>query len=823
MSSNIIYAEEQYFNPQFLGKDASLVQDLTFLNNGNDITPGNYYLDLYVGDKFIKNININFYNKDSQVVACIDGEMAELLPLNKVTRELIKQLPSVDGCLDLKTVIPEVDYNIDLPKLAFKIIIPQIYLESKATNLARESDWDSGITAALINYNFVGTNSHNENGGDYSSYYFYLNNKLNIGAWRLYGNMYWNENKFGNLKNSEFKSNGIYLARDIKPLKSTLLIGQNSLGSNLFDAIQYIGLTIASSNEMRPENENGYAPPIRGVASTRSKITVRQNNLIVYQTFIDPGPYDIKDLYPVGSSGDYEVELTSLDGAVVGKYNVPYSTLPNLLKEKNYNYSATLGQLDLPSVKEYKFLQGSFSYGLPFRATLYGGVQGYTNYQSLGLGVAKDFGHLGALSVDMVNSDTKFTNESYRINGQSYRILFAKSFVGTKTNIQLTGYRYSTSGFYTLNEAVYKNSNIIGNSFDDNLLGRKRSTFQANISQNLGNWGQLYLWGTTSKYWGKNESSNNIQVGWNKTFSQLNGLMVSFNYNKQKFNGIDNNSIGLSLMMPLNFSKKWKSNSYISNNSIYNKSTDQFVNNTNVYGRTDDNKLNYSVFQSVTDNSSSDTTNLNLKYDVNIADLTLGASYSKSTKQINYGISGSVLLHDDAISFFKQAYDTNILVEAKGATGAEFSKAGDNIKINKQGYALIPYATPYRYNDVELNPETFKDGYDIDNKILKTAPTRGAIAKVIFDVRKGYNFIIRPNLNGEIIKFGTVVESLSDNSTSIANDDGTVYISGVKNNSKYRIYWNKDHICEFTVHYDENFREDYINKKNVTCEVVSDE
>lgn len=823
LSSSISYAEEQYFNPQFLGQDPSSVQDLNYLNKGNEITPGNYYLDLYIGDKLIKHININFYNENEKVVACFDKDIIEILPLNKIMRERIKQLPNTNECLNIESIIPEMNYKVDLPQLVFKVSIPQIYLESKNSSLAEESDWDDGISGLLMNYNFMGTNSKNGPNSNYSSYYFYLNNKLNVGAWRLYGNMYWNENKNDQYTDSEFKTSGFYLTRDIRSLKSTILIGQNSLGSSLFDAIQYVGVTLGTSKQMRPESENGYAPPIRGIATTRSKLIIRQNNLIVYQTLVDPGPYDIQDLYPVGSSGDYEVELTSLDGVVIEKYNVPYAVLQNLLKEKNYEYTATIGQLDLKSAKEYKFIQGSFAYGLPYRTTIYGGIQGYSDYQSLGIGFAKDFGRLGAVSVDMVNADTKFSNYASRVNGQSYRILFAKSFIGTKTNIQLTGYRYSTSGFYTLNEAVYKNTNNNGELFDDNLLGRKRSTFQLNISQNLDRFGQLYIWGTKNTYWGDNKNSENIQFGWNKTFPKLNNLVVTLNYNKQKYSNMKNDSIAMNLVMPLNFRKSKKNTVYAGSNSIYNKTSDSFVNNLSIYGRTDDNKLNYSMYQSLTNESKLDTMNFNLKYDLSIIDLDLGASYSESSKQLNYGFNGSLLMHEGGFSFFKQAFDTAILVEAKGASGATLSRAGDNVKINRNGYALIPYATAYHYNDIEINPESFKNGFDIDEKILKVAPTNGAIAKVSFDVRKGYNFLIKPMLNGENIKFGTIVENIKDKSTAIANDDGSVYMTGVKDNSEYKVYWDKDKNCHFKIQYNDKFNEGIINKSDVSCEVIPNE
>lgn len=814
-------AEDQYFNPLFLGQDASLIQDLSFLNQGNELAPGNYYLDIYIGEKLVHNISMNFYNsEEGEVVPCITGKTIDLLPLNKVTKELLAQF-SPNECVDIQRIIPELDYKVDLSDLSLTLIIPQMYLDSTSSTLAKESDWDSGINGLLINYNFLGNQAYNANNEDSSSYYFSLENKLNIGAWRFHNNMYWNQNKSGDFSNNEFKSTSTYLTRDIKSLKSTLLIGESSIGSNLFDALQYTGVTLASSNEMRPESENGYAPPIRGVATTRSKITIRQNNLIIYQTFVDPGPYDIKNLYPVGSSGDYQVEVAALDGAIIEEYVIPYATLPNLLKEKSYNYSATVGRLDLPGIDQSDFIQGAFGYGLPFKSTVYGGIQGYKDYQAFGVGLAKDFGYLGALSFDVVHANTQLLNEDRSSTGQSYRFLFAKSFLSTNTNVQLSGYRYSTDGYYTLNEALYHNRENEG--FNTYLGGRKRSTFQLNVNQDLGDWGQLYVWGVATTYWGEEGNSNNIQVGWNKSFPQLNNLNTSLNYTVQKFNFYENNTIGLTFSMPLTFGKSGRNATYLSNSSFYDEQSGNYTNNTSVFGRSNDNKYTYSLNQSFANGPQEDITSGSLRYSSDFAELSLGTSLSSSVQQVDFGVSGSVLAHDNQLSLFKRAYDTSILVDADGAAGAEVYRAGENIKVNKKGFALIPYATPYRYNDVELNSDSFNSGFDIDSKIVKVVPTRGAIVKAKFDVKSGYSFLVSPKFEGQSIKFGTIVESIEYNSTSIANDDGTVYLTGVKDNSKYRILWSKDETCEFTVQYDELTHKDSINRLNVECHGVTNE
>ncbi|MCT6716753.1 fimbria/pilus outer membrane usher protein, partial [Staphylococcus aureus] len=78
--------------------------------------------------------------------------------------------------------------------------------------------------------------------------------------------------------------------------------------------------------------------------------------------------------------------------------------------------------------------------------------------------------------------------------------LYAKSLNNYGTNFQLLGYRYSTRGFYTLDDVAYRSMEGYDYEYDSegrrhkvpvaqsyhNLRYSKKGRFQVNISQNLG-------------------------------------------------------------------------------------------------------------------------------------------------------------------------------------------------------------------------------------------------------------------------------------------------------------------------------------------------
>lgn len=204
---------------------------------------------------------------------------------------------------------------------------------------------------------------------------------------------------------------------------------------------------------MYPEVERGYAPVVRGTAMSNARISIRQNGYVIYETNVAPGEFVIDDIDPMYSSGDLNVTVTEADGAV-RIFTVPYSTLPMLLREGSVHYTLNAGRLNEnrgSDGQQPTLVQGTLSWGLPHGITTYGGIQYTRKYRSVALGAGINMGSWGALSADVTHADSQIADGS-RHNGQSVRFLYSRDFETTGTTFQLAGYRYSTSGFFTLEE-----------------------------------------------------------------------------------------------------------------------------------------------------------------------------------------------------------------------------------------------------------------------------------------------------------------------------------------------------------------------------------
>ncbi|MCV4731722.1 fimbria/pilus outer membrane usher protein, partial [Escherichia coli] len=106
----------------------------------------------------------------------------------------------------------------------------------------------------------------------------------------------------------------------------------------------------------------------------------------------------------------------------------------------------------------------TLQWGGPWGTTWYGGGQYAEYYRAAMLGLGFNLGDFGAISFDATQAKSTLADQSEH-KGQSYRFLYAKTLNHLGTNFQLMGYRYSTSGFYTLSDTMYKHMD--GYEFND--------------------------------------------------------------------------------------------------------------------------------------------------------------------------------------------------------------------------------------------------------------------------------------------------------------------------------------------------------------------
>lgn len=829
-----------YFPPSMLSGDVGEVADLSQFSRAGAQMPGTYEVEVRLNSELVGTRQMTFVpaadvpagplSGDNRVargafaaadihdhtglVACITLKTWRELGLLTAGFPDLDALPE-DQCVSPGRYIPQAFMAFDFQKMQLDISIPQAAVKNLPRGWIPPERWDDGINALLLGYRLNGSTSH----GSYSNsrnLYLSLNNGVNLGAWRLRDNRSWSSNSTsgGGTQHSWQRLN-TWVERAIPAWRSQLTLGEAGTGGEVFDGFSFRGARLTSDDSMYPDTMQGFAPSIRGTAGSNARVTIRQNGNLVYQTFVPPGDFVIDDLSSVSSGGDLSVTLTEADGTA-RTFTVPYSTVPVLQREGQVRWNVVTGRFRNNSDRydEPKFAQGTLQWGLPYGITTYGGLQVAENYRAGSVGAGMDMGILGALSADFTHADSTLADDS-RHKGQSVRFLYARSLSDYGTTFSLTGYRYSTRGFHTLDETALKSMSGWLYDYDTldaqgrpvkrpytdyyNLYNSKRTQIQANISQQVGDLGSLYLSGSRQTYWDSNNDTTSMQSGYSGTAGPV-SYSLSWGYSKASNQPHSDRQLNLSLSVPFSAFVTGDRDVWSSMHANYNvsRSGDRTRHQAGLSGSALENhNLNWNAQQGY-DRHDGSSGSVGAGYRGTYGVGSMGYSYSRNYRQWNYGVSGGAVVHRNGLTLGQEAGSTSILVAAPGAAGVPVTN-GSGIRTDWRGYALVPHGTVYRENVVSLDASQMDARTELDATAVKVVPTRGALVRADFKAWHGVRALITLTHKGKPVPFGATASG--EDISSIVGEDGVVYLSGLQGDGTLAVKWGREAHQQCTARY----------------------
>ncbi|EFE96712.1 fimbria/pilus outer membrane usher protein [Serratia odorifera] len=786
-----------YFNPALLQLDNPQQGsvDLSVFEDGESQAPGSYRVDIAINDQPVDTRDVVFTLQKGA-----DGK-ASLQPCLSVTAlaemgirtELFPALGDDSRqCADL-TAIPQASAQFRFSKQQLLLSIPQAALALMARGYVPPSQWDDGIPALLLNYSASGANNYARGGAGKNSNSQFLNLRpgINLGAWRLRNYTTYNRSGDGQDKWSTVYT---YAQRNIATLGSQLTLGDSSSPAEVFDSVPFRGAQLASDDDMLPDSLKGYAPVVRGIARSNAQVIIRQNGYVIYQSYVAPGAFAITDMYPTGGSGDLYVTIKEADGSEQ-KMVVPFASLPVLQREGRFKYSLTGGQYRSydTSIDQTPFGQGTAIYGLPHGMTVYGGGQFADHYQSLALGVGKNLGDYGALSADATQA-WSVQKDLPSEQGQSWRLRYSKNIVQSGTNFAIAGYRYSTAGYYSLQEVL----DTYRDGRNAPLAERRRNRAEMTVSQSL--WegaGSLSLSLVSEDYWNSDRKMQSFGAGYNNSWNGISyGLNYSYNRNSAG-SGNGNRVYDKDQLFAFNVSvplDRWLSNTYAS----YNLNTSKHGGTTHNAGINGtalaDNNLSWSLQQGFGNKGIGNSGNMNADYRGTYAEVTAGYGYDRNSRRLSYGLQGGIIAHANGVTFGQPLGETIALVQAPGADGVGVSNQ-TGVKTDWRGYAIVPYVSPYRKNSIGLNTETLPDDVDLAQTNQTVVPTRGAVVRASYSASVGQRVLMTLLRQGDTpVPFGAMVTDPAATAAQgfIVGDGGQVYLTGLNASGSLQVQWGKD-------------------------------
>ncbi|WBV23797.1 outer membrane usher protein FimD [Pantoea piersonii] len=811
---------QDWFNPAFLSRDGGEVADLSRFENSAGQLPGMYRVDIWVNDEFITTSPLRFdaakadksitpgperpKDDGTGLVPCLTLQWLKRLGVNTATADELKKMKDEGQCVDFMRIFPGASSYYDFSSQRLTLTFPQAALQNSIKGYIPPEEWDEGINAGLLDYTLTGSK-----GNDSSNYYLNLTSGLNLGAWRLRNNGAWVYSDYSNGNSQrQWQNISTYVERTVIPFKSELVLGDSNSSGDIYDSLGFRGVRLYTSDPMYPDSQQGFAPTIRGIATGRSQVTVRQNGYVIYQNTVQSGAFEITDLSATSSSGNLEVTVKSESGAVQ-TFVVPYSTVPLLQREGRLKYDVVAGRYrsGLTGKDAPLFIQGTLAKGFTNGVTLYSGSQVAKIYTSAVAGAGINLGTWGAMSADITTARSELADGSSH-NGQSVRFLYAKSLNNYGTTFQLLGYRYSTRGFYTLDEAAWSAMNGYQYEWKEdgngqgrhqepvsyhNLRNSKKGRLQMSVSQQVSDIGSLNLTATRQDYWNSTGNDTWYQAGFS---SGWNGINYSLSYSLSRSNGMPGTDRLVSLNVSIPFGR-WLGHSMAEHDRLNNMyATAQMSRDqdgvtqmqTGVSGTLlEGNNMNYSVMQGHSSRSGG-SGSLNASWQGEAGRASGGYSYSQNEHAWNWDLSGGVVAHANGVTFSQSLGDTNVLIKAPGAKGVHVENE-TGVSTDWRGYAVMPYATVYRRNRVALDVKSLDIHTDLDDTVQDVVPTQGAIVRAEYRTHVGLRAMFSLTHDGHPVPFGTVVTEKSVGATGIADDTGEVYMAGVPMKGVLEIVW----------------------------------
>lgn len=753
--------------------------DIRSLLSGSEIFAGTYRVDIYVNSLLAGRQDVTFSANPAtgEVEPCFTTDMLTLMGVDMAKLQEAGSLAGDGSCHRIREVSPQATARYDAPRLRLDVNVPQASMSQSRRGYVDPSLWSDGVPAAYLNYNY---NTRYANGSALLSSNqnssLGLRGGMSMGGWHLHNNSFVTT---GTGQSTRFRSQNTYVQRDIASLSSQLWVGDTYTNSQLFDGVRFRGVQMASDEAMRPDNEQGYAPVIRGVAESNATVEVRQNGFLLYTANVAPGPFEISDLAPSGSNGNLEITVVEADGRRRTTLQA-FSSPPLMVREGRLKYDATVGQFrqNYYGTDTPMFGSASMLYGLTGNLTLAGGMQASAGYQIYTLGAGLNTPY-GAVSLD--GSQSRSSTYGKTKTGDSLRLLYGKFFEQSSTNVSVSVQRSLSDGFRTLSGHVAEKVGAPPyqrfDGFGDTASSSPRNLFSVYLNQNLGSnsrYGNLYLSASDARNW-DSTGSRSVSAGYSNSFGNV-SVNLAYTHSRNSdvgyFNGRhSDNLLSLTLAFPLGAPGPSTPNAYTT--VSHQKSGTSAL--AGVSGMLPvERDVSYSI-NAGRDSDGAGSASGYLSTQTSLASLNAGYSYGSHLGTATFGASGSIVAHQGGVNLGLPVGETFMLAQIDPPVPNVPLSTYRGAATGSNGYAVVPSAVPYRSNWIGLSSLQMDADIELDNGRQQVVPRRGAVALATFKSNVGRRVqfeLTQPD--GTPMPFGAIVEQADGLRLGITDPRGRV-------------------------------------------------
>lgn len=678
-----------------------------------------------------------------------------------------------DACVALDRLGVVASETLDLGNQGLDLQIAQDALRRQPNGYLPPDQWDSGVSAGFINYTFSHYQRQDRQQRSNLQQSF-LGGRAGVNT----GDWYWRHDgswQASNTRATRYQAGATSVRTDVPTWSAQITLGDGYSNAGVFPGSAFRGVLLGTDERMLAQELRGFAPTVKGVASSTALLTVRQRGVLLHESTVAPGPFEIDDLPASGLSEELEVSLRQADGSV-RTFFLPNQVAPLALRPgaSRFEFSSGVWRNDSGRTGP-GFIQGSWQQGVDNRFSVHGGAWLAEDYLASAMGAAINSG-VGAFGLTHYHSRTTLSSgQSGR--GHAMRLSWRHRLSRAGTDLGATLTQSNSADHYSFDE--FANGSRRGRARP------LRRRLQLSVHQHLGDKAGRLSFTTSDRL---NWSGGGRRMGYNLGYSNyLGALTYGLNINREQ------GALGQAFT------------NYTFNASVpfgeRRRSTLSSGVNVDSLGRSTSN-LRWSAVdgeqgqwgyglavaqqQGVRNDAGLDAT---LRHSGAGGQISGSLVNRGGYRQAAVGAQGALVAHGGGVIAAPPLGDSFAIVQAPGAAGAGI-RQHPQVRLDQRGYAVLPSLAPYQLNSVELDPKGTAQDVELQLTGQSVAPRAGAATLLHYPTRVGSLQVIEARLNdGTALPFGAQVFDEQGLELGLVGQGSQLYVRSAGDQPKWQVVW----------------------------------
>ncbi|MEX1765282.1 fimbrial usher protein YfcU, partial [Escherichia coli] len=293
--------------------------------------------------------------------------------------------------------------------------------------------------------------------------------------------------------------------------------------------------------------------------------------------------------------------------------------------------------------------------------------------------------------------------------------------------------------------------------------------------------------------WDREEQTNyNIMLSHYFNMGSIRNMSVSLTGYRYEYDNRADKGMYISLSMP------WGDNSTVSYNGNYGSGTDS--SQVGYFSRVDD-ATHYQLNIGTSDKHTS--VDGYYSHDGSLAQVDLSANYHEG-QYTSAGLSlqggATLTAHGGALHRTQNMGGTRLLIDADGVADVPVEGNGAAVYTNMFGKAVVSDVNNYYRNQAYIDLNKLPENAEATQSVVQATLTEGAIGYRKFAVISGQKAMAVLRLqDGSHPPFGAEVKNDNEQTVGLVDDDGSVYLAGVKPGEHMSVFWSGVAHCDINL------------------------